>query len=61
MNTGSDRNELYHTYKRVSYNIHGVSTYKFKQIRNYESVIQPQSEKVGTVLKTQIKNKFTFF
>ncbi len=28
-----------YTHYMFSYNIHGVSTYKFKQIRNYESVI----------------------
>ncbi len=38
MNTGSDRNVSHITHV-VSYNIHGVSMYKFKQIGNYESVI----------------------
>ncbi len=39
MNTVSDRNELSHITNVFSYNIHGVSMNKFKQIRNYESVI----------------------
>lgn len=49
MSTESDCNELSGiTFPNVfSYNIHGVSTYKFKQIGNYESVININTNDKG--------------